>query len=198
MKNSGSSVSRNMRKLVVTENVALDGVIDATGGWFDPTDDAVDQSDLIEQTQRHSDAADAFLCGRNTFEAFRGFWPNQTDDQTGVTDYLNRVHKYVVSSTITDPEWENSTVLRGPLAEEITRLKEQPGRDIVATGSISLVHGLIAENLVDEYRLFVYPTVVGRGARLFEEGASVSDLELIDSRTFNSGVALLTYRVRTP
>jgi dihydrofolate reductase len=187
-----------MRNLVVTENITLDGVIDATGGWFDPTDDTVDQSDLIEQTRRHSAAADAFLCGRNTFEAFRGFWPQQTDDRTGVTDYLNRVQKYVVSSTITDPGWENSTVLRGPLAEEIPRLKEQPGRDIVTSGSISLVHGLIAERLVDEYRLFVYPVVVGRGARLFTEGASVPDLELADSRTFTSGVALLTYRVRTP
>jgi len=187
-----------MRKLVVTENITVDGVIDATGGWFDPTDDDVDQSDLIEQTQRHSAAADAFLCGRNTFEAFRGFWPKQTDDRTGVTDYLNRVQKYVVSSTITDPGWENSTVLRGPLAEEITRLKEQSGRDIVVSGSIQLVHGLIAEGLVDEYRLFVYPTVIGTGARLFEEGTSVPDLELVESRTFRSGVALLTYRVRTP
>jgi dihydrofolate reductase len=187
-----------MRKLVVTENITIDGVIDATGGWFDPTDPTIDQSDQIEQTQQHSAAADAFLCGRNTFEAFRGFWPKQADDRTGVTDYLNRVHKYVVSSTITDPQWDNSTVLSGPLAEEITRLKEQPGRDIVATGSITLVHGLIAEGLVDEYRLFVYPTVVGTGARLFEEGASVPDLELVDSRTFRSGVVLLTYRVRTP
>jgi dihydrofolate reductase len=198
MKISRGSVSRSMRTLVVTENITLDGVIDATGGWFDPTDDTVDQSDLIEQTQRHSAAADAFLCGRNTFEAFRGFWPMQTDDRTGVTDYLNRVQKYVVSSTITDPEWENSTVLSGPLAEEITKLKEQPGRDIVTAGSIQLVHSLIAENLVDEYRLFVYPTVVGTGARLFAEGATVPALELADSRTFTSGVALLTYRVRRP
>lgn len=187
-----------MRKLVVTENITIDGVIDATGGWFDPTDDTVDQSDLTEQTQAHSAAADAVLLGRETFEAFRGFWPNQTDDQTGVTAYLNRVHKYVVSSTITDPGWENSTVLSGPLAEEITALKDQPGLDIVATGSISLVHGLIAEGLVDEYRLFVYPTVVGTGARLFENATSVPDLELTDSKTFRSGVALLTYRVRTP
>jgi dihydrofolate reductase len=187
-----------MRKLIVTENITLDGVIDATGGWFDPTDDTVGQSDLIEQTQRHSEAADAFLCGRNTFEAFRGFWPKQADDQTGVTDYLNSVHKYVVSSTITDPEWENSTVLSGPLAEEITKLKDQPGLDIVTTGSITLVHSLIAENLVDEYRLFVYPTVIGTGARLFENATSVPDLELADSKTFRSGVVLLTYRVRTP
>ena len=188
----------SMRKLVVTENITLDGVIDATGGWFDPTDDTVDESDLIEQTRRHSAAADALLCGRNTFEAFRSFWPRQTDDRTGVADYLNRVHKYVMSRTLTDPEWENSTVLRGPLAQEVTQLKEQPGLDIVTTGSISLVHSLIAENLVDEYRLFVHPTVLGTGARLFPDATSVPDLELVDSRTFRSGVVLLAYRVRTP
>jgi dihydrofolate reductase len=187
-----------MRRLVVTENITIDGVIDATGGWFDPTDATVDQSDLIEQTQQHARAADAFLCGRNTFEAFRGFWPKQADDRTGVTDYLNRVHKYVVSSTLTDPEWENSTVLSGPLAEEVTHLKDQPGGDIVATGSIQLVHGLVAESLVDEYRLFVYPTVVGTGARLFEDATAVPELELAASRAFRSGVVLLTYRVRTP
>ena len=101
-----------------------------------------------------------------------------------------------MSSTITDPEWENSSVLRGPLAEEVIKLKEQPGRDIVVSGSIQLAHGLIAEGLVDEYRLFVNPVVLGTGARLFEEGASVPDLELADSRTFHSGVALLTYRLR--
>ena len=186
-----------MRKLVVTENITIDGVIDATGGWFDPTDDTVDQSDLIEQTQQHSAAADAFLAGRKTFESFRGFWPKQTDDRTGVTDYLNRVQKYVVSSTITNPEWENSTVLRGPLREEITRLREGPGRDIVTTGSIQLVHGLIAAGLVDEYRLFVYPTVLGRGARLFTDATTVPALRLIDSRTFRSGVVLLSYAVAT-
>jgi dihydrofolate reductase len=108
------------------------------------------------------------------------------------------VQKYVASSTLTDPGWENSTVLSGRLSEEVIRLKEQPGLDIVATGSIQLVHGLISEGLVDEYRLFVYPTVVGTGARLFEEATSVPDLELADSRTFRSGVVLLTYRVRTP
>lgn len=186
-----------MRKLVITENITVDGVIDATGGWFDPTD-IEDHSDLIEQTQAHSAAADAFLAGRKTFEAFRGFWPNQTDDQTGVTDYLNRVQKYVVSSTITDPEWENSTVLSGPLAEEITRLKEQEGRDIVVTGSIQLARGLIAAGLVDEYRLFVYPVVLGTGARLFSEATQVPDLELVETRGFNGGIVLSTYRVRTP
>jgi dihydrofolate reductase len=184
-----------MRKLVVTENITVDGVIDASGGWFDPTDDTIDQSDLIEQTQQHSAAADGFLAGRKTFEAFHGFWPKQTDDQTGVTDYLNRVQKYVVSSTITYPEWENSTVLSGSLTEEIQALKDQPGADIVTTGSIRLVHSLIAAGLVDEYRLFVYPTVLGHGARLFADAASVPPLYLVESRAFHSGVVLLTYAV---
>lgn len=186
-----------MRKLVVTENITVDGVIDATGGWFDPTD-TLDHSDLVEQNQRHAAQADAFLAGRNTFEAFRGFWPSQTDDQTGVTDYLNRVQKYVVSNTITDPQWENSTVLSGPMVEEVTKLKEADGRDIVVSGSIKLAHGLIAAGLVDEYRLFVYPVVLGTGARLFEGATDLGDLDLVETRGFNGGIVLSTYRVRTP
>lgn len=99
--------------------------------------------------------------------------------------------KYVVSSTLDDPGWENSTVLRGPVAEEVQALKEAPGRDIVATGSTQLVHALIAAGLVDEYRLFVFPVVVGRGARLFEE-AGVK-LKLLETRAFASGAVLLQY-----
>ena len=184
-----------MRKLVVTENITVDGVIDASGGWFDPAADTDDNSDLVGTIGEHSAAADAFLVGRVTFVEMRGYWPQQTDDTTGVTDYLNRVAKYVVSSTLTDPEWENSTVLRGPLTEQIQALKDQPGADIVTTGSIRLVHGLIATGLVDEYRLLVYPTVVGRGARLFADATTVPPLKLTDSRTFRSGVVLLTYSV---
>src|SRR5215467_14621987 len=112
-------------------------------------------------------SADAFLTGRVTFEQMRGYWPLQSDDQTGITDYLNQVQKYVVSATLAEPGWEHTTVLRGPLREEITALKSAPGRDIVVTGSITLVHALIAAELVDEYRLFVYPVVAGKGARLF-------------------------------
>jgi dihydrofolate reductase len=102
-------------------------------------------------------AADAFLTGRVTFEQFRAYWPHQADDPTGISDYLNRVQKYVVSATLAEPGWEPTAVLRGPLREEITALKSAPGRDIVVTGSITLVHALIAAGLVDEYRLFVYP-----------------------------------------
>ncbi len=108
--------------------------------------------------------------GRRTFVDLRGYWPKQTDDPTGITDYLNRVQKYVVSSTLTDPEWENSTVLAGDPVKEVRALKQQPGQDIVVTGSITLCHTLIEAGLVDEYRLFVYPVVQGRGRRLFPDG----------------------------
>ncbi len=180
-----------MRKLVVTQNITLDGVIDMAEGWFDPLNEDVDQSDITAANTEHREAADALLVGRNTFEIFRGFWPHQTDDPTGVSDYLNAVDKYVVSSTLDDPGWENSTVLDGPVVNEVQALKEAPGRNIVATGSTQLVHTLIAAGLVDEYRLFVFPVVVGHGARLFES-ADIK-LRLLETRPFLSGAVLLRY-----
>jgi dihydrofolate reductase len=186
-----------VRDLIVTENITLDGVIDATGGWFAPAGaDDSDQSDVIAAIAEQRDAADAFLVGRTTFEEMRGYWPKQTDDETGVSEYLDRVHKYVVSGTLGDPGWEPTTVLRGPLDEEIARVKSAPGADIVVTGSMTLVHALIAGGLVDEYRLFVYPVVVGRGTRLFAEGADVPPLDLVEARPFRSGIVLLRYCAR--
>jgi dihydrofolate reductase len=186
-----------MRDLIVTENISVDGVIDLSGGWFDPqAQGEADQSDLLAALAGQRDAADAFLAGRVTFEQLRGYWPLQSDDQTGITDYLNQVQKYVVSATLAEPGWEPTTVLRGPLREEITALKSAPGRDIVVTGSITLVHALIAAGLVDEYRLFVYPVVAGQGARLFGDGGAggLADLSLAEARPFRSGVVLLRYR----
>ncbi|WP_068065756.1 dihydrofolate reductase family protein [Nocardia xishanensis] len=182
-----------MRDLVVTENVTLDGVIDATEGWFTVGGDAVDdQSDILDELMVHTAACDAVLFGRVTFEDMRGYWPEQTDDRTGITDDLNRMAKYVVSRSMDDPGWQNSTVLRG--LDEVRALKELPGKDIVCTGSIDLVHQLIEAGLIDEYRLFVYPVVLGRGARLFTEGARVPALRLVESKPFRSGVVLLRYR----
>jgi dihydrofolate reductase len=155
-----------MRKLIVTENMTLDGVIDLAGGWFDPL--AAGQADMAAVTAEHSRGADGLLLGRRTFEAFRAFWPNQTEDPTGVADYLNRVRKYVVSATLTETGWENTELLTGDLVAEVGRLKATEGCDIVATGSMQLVHALIAGGLVDEYRLFVFPIVVGTGGRLFD------------------------------
>jgi dihydrofolate reductase len=184
-----------MRKLVVTENITLDGVIDASEGWFAPAgDEEVDQSDLNAALREQANAADALLLGRVTFEQFRGYWPLQTDDETGVAEYLNQVSKYVVSSTMKDPAWERSTVLTGDLEDNVRELKVKPGKDIVVTGSITLVHQLIDLGLVDEYRLFVYPVVLGRGARLFEGARNVPKLRLVGTRSFRSGAVLTSYR----
>jgi dihydrofolate reductase len=186
-----------MRKLVVTENITLDGVIGASEGWFAPPgDEEVDQSDINEALREQAAAADALLLGRVTFEEMRGYWPLQTDDETGIRDYLNHVSKYVVSGTMNDPEWLRSTVLSGDLEDNVRELKGNAGKEIVVTGSIRLVRTLIASGLVDEYRLFVYPVALGRGARLFEDATSVPKLKLVDSRPFRSGVVLMRYSIR--
>ena len=152
-----------MRTLAITQNITLDGSIEFLGDWFAPqTESEVDNSDLLEELHRQDSAADGFLVGRRTFEDLRGYWPQLSDDPTGISAYLNRVQKYVVSSTLTDPQWQNSTVLSGDPVESVRALKEAPGRDIVVTGSITLCHTLIEAGLVDEYRLFVYPAVQGR------------------------------------
>ena len=183
-----------MRILAITENVTVDGSIEMLTDWFDPQRQGeADNSDLLEEEQRQGREADALLVGRRTFEAFREYWPNQTNDSTGITEYLNRVQKYVVSSTLTDPQWENSTVLTGDPVEKVTALKQQDGREIVLTGSIALAHAMIEAGLVDEYRLFVYPTVQGGGRRLFPDGYELSRLRLLDSKTFRSGITLQRY-----
>ncbi|TDU89616.1 dihydrofolate reductase [Kribbella voronezhensis] len=179
-----------MRDLVVTENITVDGVIEATEGWFGPADG--DMSDQLAEIRKQQAGADAFLVGRQTFEDLRGYWPNQTDDETGISAYLDNVAKYVVSSSLQDPEWKNSTVLRDLGA--VSALKDAPGKDIVTTGSIDLVHQLIAAGLVDEFRLFIYPVVLGHGRRLFPSGVSLPTLHLVDTKTFKSGVSLTRYR----
>ena len=160
-----------MRSLIITQNVTLDGSIEMLADWFDPQAQA---EELTAELHRQDATADAVLLGRQTFEDFRGFWPAQRDDSTGVTDYLNAVHKYVVSATMTDPAWQNSTVLAGDPVEQVRALKATDGGDIVVTGSITLCHALIAADLVDEFRLFSYPFVQGGGRRLFPDGAAMS------------------------
>lgn len=183
-----------VRTLAITQNVTVDGAIEMLGDWFDPQGHpGLDWSDLLEEVHRQDREADALLVGRQTFQDFRSYWPHQTDDRTGISEYLNRVQKYVVSSTLGDPEWERSTVLRGDPAEEVRALKAAVGRDIVATGSITLCHTLIQAGLVDEYRLFVYPAVQGRGRRLFPDGYEIPSLRLLDAKSFRSGVTFAHY-----
>lgn len=179
-----------MRKLVITQNITLDGSIEMLGDWFDPMDQ---DAELIAESHRMDAQADALLVGRQTFEDLRGYWPTLSEDHTGVSDYLNRVRKYVVSSTIEDPEWDGTEVLRGDVLEQVRALKAQEGMDIVVTGSITLCHPLIESGLVDEYRLYVYPVVQGRGRRLFPDGYEVSGLRPLGVRQFANGLTLLTY-----
>lgn len=184
------------RKLVITQNVTVDGSIEMLGDWFDPQGQGdVDSSDLLAGLHRQDADSDAFLTGRQTFEDLRGYWPKQTDDRTGITDYLNHVHKYVVSSTMTDPQWANSTVLSGDPVTDVRALKEAPGQDIVVTGSITLCHTLVRAGLVDEYRLFVDPLVQGRGRRLFPDGYEHPALRLLDARAFRGGITYSRYAV---
>ena len=190
----GRSPTDVNRKLVITQNVTLDGSIEMLGDWFDPQGQAdVDQSDLLEELHRQDSTADGFLVGRQTFEDLRGYWPKQEDDPTGITAYLNQVQKYVVSSTLTDPQWQNSTILSGDPVTEVRALKERPGQDIVVTGSITLCHTLIRAGLVDEYRLFVYPVVQGRGRRLFPDGHELPRLRLLDAKSFRGGITFSRY-----
>lgn len=181
-----------MRDLIVTENITLDGVIEATEGWFAAAGGEEDMSDVETALAKQRDAADALLLGRVTFEQMRGYWPLQTDDTTGISDYLNDVCKHVVSSTLQDPEWERTAVLRS--VDEIRALKSERGGDIVTTGSIRLVRQLIAAGLIDEYRLFTYPVVLGHGQRLFAHATEVPRLRLAGCQPFRSGIVLLRYR----
>jgi dihydrofolate reductase len=187
---------RTHRTLVVTENMTVDGVVDATEDWFSPAgaEGGADTSDIEATLREHMQAQDALLLGRLTFESFREHWPKQADDGTGVTAHLNAVQKYVISSTLADPQWENTVVLHGDLVSEVQALKDQPGGEIGITGSISVVWALIEAALVDEYRLFVYPTLLGRGRRLFESESARPKLELSGTKPFRSGVVLVTYR----
>ena len=156
---------------------------------------ADDVAELRTVEERLRSTADALLVGRRTFEDFRSYWPHQNDDATGVRDYLNSVQKYVVSSTLSDPNWDHTTVLTGDVADEVTALKAQDGGDIVVTGSVTLVQSLNQLRLVDEYRLFVYPVTMTRGRRLFDEPDDRRDLELVEAHPFRTGVVLLRYRV---
>ncbi|NHU84172.1 dihydrofolate reductase [Kocuria sp. JC486] len=181
-----------MRKLVITQNITIDGRIDMLGDWFDPTDQ---DPDLLAELRRQDETCDAVLLGRETFEAFRGFWPAQDDDATGITHQLNTVDKYVVSRTMTDPRWQNSTVITDDVVGSVRRLKDRTGQDIVCTGSVSLCHTLLAEGLVDELRLFTYPVIQGEGRGLVPEGFSITPAVLTESKSFGNGVTYTGWRL---
>jgi dihydrofolate reductase len=184
-----------MGKIVVTEFISMDGVIEDPGGsgefrhkaWsFEiPRGDEGDRFKLDEAM-----ASDALLLGRVTFEGFAEAWPTRDGE---FADKFNSMPKYVVSSTLNDPEWMNSTVLRGDLGDEVAKLKEKHEGDIVVHGSAQLVQDLLEHDLVDELRLMVYPVVLGDGKRLFGDTSDKKRFQLSDSKIVGDGVAIMTY-----
>ena len=180
-----------MRKVIASELVSLDGVMEAPERWHLP----YSNDEMAEANASGMAASDAMLFGRVTYEEFAAFWPYQNSADQPFTDYLNSVPKFVVSTTLEEPlEWQNSTLIKGNVAEEIRELKQQPGKDISIVGSGTLVRSLLREDLLDELGLMVHPIVLGSGKRLFEDEGDQKALELVDSKTFSTGVLYLTYR----
>jgi len=186
-----------MGKIVVTEFVSLDGVIEAPGGgeeykhagWtFEidrgPEGDKFKLDELVE--------AEAQLLGRVTYEGFAAAWPT-IEDEAGFAEKMNAMPKYVVSSTLTEASWNNSTVSAGDVAEEVAKLKQEVEGVILVAGSARLVQALVEHDLVDELRLMVFPVLLGSGKRLFGEVSEKKELRLVGSRTLGDGIALLTY-----
>jgi dihydrofolate reductase len=175
-----------MRKLVVTEFMALDGVIEEPAWTFPYWNE-----EIAKFKGEESSASDALLLGRVTYQGFAAAWPQSKDEGA---NYFNSVRKYVISETLEEPlEWHNSTLIIDNIVEEITNLKQQDGKDIAVHGSATLVQTLMQHDLVDRYRLLVYPLVVGKGKRLFEEGIPAT-LKLLQSQSFSSGVVALVYK----
>jgi dihydrofolate reductase len=183
-------------RIVVTEFVSLDGVMQAPGGDEDfkyagwtfeinrgPVGDKFKLDEALE--------AEAALLGRVTYEGFARAWPTRTGE---FADKLNNMPKYVVSSTLKDPQWKNTTVLKGDVVEEVSKLRQARGGDILVNGSRQLVQTLIEHDLVDELRLMVFPVILGSGKRLFGETSGKKRLRLESSKTVGDGVAILIYR----
>ena len=179
-----------MRRVGAWELVSLDGVMERPEEWaFSYSDD-----EMREASASGMAASDALLLGRVTYEHLAAYWPNQPGGEPMV-DYLNGVPKYVVSGTLEEPlRWNNSTIISGNVAEEIARLKRQPGKDITILGSGTLVRSLLRDGLLDELTLMVHPVVLGSGKRLFEDRSDARALMLASSRTFSTGVVSLAYR----
>ena len=185
-----------MGRIVVTEFVSLDDVMEdpggsenfAQGGWSFKISRG-DEGDKFKLDEAF--ASEALLLGRVTYEGFAEAWPSRDGE---FADKFNNMPKYVVSSTLDEPEWNNSTVLKGDLAEEVGKLKREHDGDIVVHGSATLVQTLIENDLVDELRLMVFPVILGSGKRLFGETSDKKPLRLVESKVVGDGVSILIYR----
>jgi dihydrofolate reductase len=181
-----------MRKVVASLFISLDGVVESPDQWqFDVFDD-----DMGAELMAQMNEQDAVLLGRVSYEAWASYWPTATDEP--FASLINKTPKYVVSTTLDQVawgKWDTITLLKGNLADEINRLKRQPGKNIGVGGSPTLVRSLLQNDLLDELRLQVHPVVVNRGKRLFEDG-DLKRLNLIENKTTSTGVLLLTYQPR--
>jgi dihydrofolate reductase len=187
-----------MSKLVVSEFVTLDGVMEDPGG-----SEGFDRGGWAFRFERGPEgdkfkldealAADALLLGRKTYEGFAEAWPSRTDE-IGFADKMNTMPKFVVSTTLDEPEWNNSTVIKGDIAAEVSRLKQQPVQDLLVYGSGELLGTLLQHGLVDELRLMVFPVVLGGGKRLFADGADMTALKLVETKPTGSVVILTLQR----
>jgi len=178
-----------MRNIIVTEYLTLDGVFEEPGHWS--FDFWSEESMLYKRDELFS--SDVQLLGRVTYEGFAKAWPTMPD--TGdFGERMNSMPKYVVSTTLTNAEWQNTTIINKNVVEEIKKLKEQSGQHILVAGSGKLVHTLMQHNLVDEYRFMVHPVVLGSGKRLFTEGTEKFKLTLVDTKSFKTGIVVLHYQ----
>jgi dihydrofolate reductase len=192
-----------MMKLVVGTFLTLDGVMQAPGGPGEDPEGGFEHGGwsfgywdevmggVMDGWIRH---LDALLLGRKTYQIFAGHWPKVTDPNDPVATRFNAVPKYVASTTLDNPEWIGTTVIKGDVANAVRRLKDQPGDEIQVHGSGNLIQTLLANDLVDQFRLWSFPVVLGTGKRLFAEGAIPSGMELVDSVMSTTGVAINTYR----
>jgi dihydrofolate reductase len=190
-------------QLTITTFLSVDGVMQGPGGPDEDRSDGFDRGGWVvplfdEATGQFItetfDKADAFLLGRRTYEIFASYWPKVTDADDPVASRLNGLPKYVVSSHLRSADWHNSTIVKGDIAAEVARLKGMRGRELQVHGSGTLARTLLENDLVDEWRLLVFPVIVGAGRRLFPDLGVATGLRLVDSRTTPSGVAVNIYQ----
>jgi len=192
-----------MGTVTIATFLTLDGIMQAPGGPDEARDGGFEHGgwsfpyfsdDMGAAIGEQFANADCFLLGRTTYEIFAASWPNFPDKDDPVASRLNNLPKYVVSTTLTNAEWHNSTVISGDLPAEVATLKERYSGEIQVHGSAGLAQGLHAHGLIDEYRLFIEPVVLGTGKRLFEPGSEPTGLRLIDSKPMDKGTILAVYR----
>lgn len=185
-----------MRKIIATEFLTLDGVMEDPGGAEKSKHGGWSGHYWNEEMQKYKHdelfATDALLLGRVTYEGFAAAWPSMTDED-GFADRMNGLPKYVVSETLEHAEWNHSILIKEKVVEQISQLKQESGKNIVIHGSGKLIHSLLPYGLIDEFRLMVFPIALGGGKRLFKETADSNRFKLLETKTFETGVIVLHY-----